>query len=126
MASSQPKNHGFSLSPSTWSEKQSLWTITSPCRSSWATLQSISSCSDSHRAHAASARDSYGLCQKISLCEVPHLLAAHDMPKQSPAHHAEKGDTMRKSILFVAIVIVHRDGRGLVDCHVRQVERCRP
>ena len=26
--------------------------------------------------------------------------------KQSPAHHAEKGDTMRKSILFVAIVIV--------------------
>jgi len=28
------------------------------------------------------------------------------MPKQSPAHHAEKGDTMRKSILFVAIVVV--------------------
>src|SRR5215472_4669952 len=59
-----------------------------------------------HRAHAAGARDSYGLCQKISLCEAPHLRAAHDMPKQSPAHHAEKGDTMRKSILFVAIVIV--------------------
>jgi hypothetical protein len=28
------------------------------------------------------------------------------MPKQSPAHHAEKGDTMRKSILFVAVVVI--------------------
>ena len=39
-------------------------------------------------------------------CDAPHLGAANDMPKQSPAHHAEKGDTMRKSILFVAIVVV--------------------
>src|SRR5262245_9109826 len=44
--------------------------------------------------------------EKISLGEAPHLGAADDMPKQSPAHHTEKGDTMRKSILFVAVVII--------------------
>src|SRR5215472_5154973 len=38
-------------------------------------------------------RDRYGLWQKIGLCEVPHPGAAHDVPKQSSAHHAEKGDT---------------------------------
>ena len=47
-----------------------------------------------------------GYDEKISLCEAPHLGAANDVPKQSPAHHAETGDTMRKSILFVAIVVV--------------------
>src|SRR5262249_54797972 len=47
-----------------------------------------------------------GYDEKISLCEAPHLRAADDMPKQSPAHHAGKGDTMRKSILFVAVVII--------------------
>src|SRR5262249_1401414 len=47
-----------------------------------------------------------GYDEKISLCEAPHLGAADDMPKQSPAHHAQKGDTMRKSILFVAVVII--------------------
>jgi len=55
---------------------------------------------------AAGARDSYRHDKKISLCEAPHLGAADDMPKQSPAHHAEKGDTMRKSILFVAVVVI--------------------
>jgi len=44
--------------------------------------------------------------EKISLCEAPHLGAADNVPKQSSAHHAETGDTMRKSILFVAIVVV--------------------
>src|SRR5262249_61299986 len=47
-----------------------------------------------------------GYVKKINLCEAPHLRVADDMPKHSPAHHAEKGDTMRKSILFVAIVVV--------------------
>jgi hypothetical protein len=47
-----------------------------------------------------------GYVKKINLCEAPRLRAADDMPKQSPAHHAEKGDTMRKSILFVAVVVI--------------------
>ncbi len=47
-----------------------------------------------------------GYDEKISLCEAPHVGAADDMPKQSPVHHAQKGDTMRKSILFAAIVVV--------------------
>src|SRR5262249_33187259 len=47
-----------------------------------------------------------GYDKKIDLCEAPHLRAADDMPKQSPAHHAGKGDTMRKSILFAAVVVI--------------------
>src|SRR5215813_3050682 len=46
------------------------------------------------------------MTKKTSLCEVPHLGAADDMPKQSSVHHVQEGDTMRKSILFVAVVVI--------------------
>jgi hypothetical protein len=45
------------------------------------------------RPQCCDARDRDGLWQKIDLCEAPHPGAAHDVPKQSSAHHAEKGDT---------------------------------
>jgi hypothetical protein len=47
-----------------------------------------------------------GYNKKIGLCEAPHLRAADDMPKQSSVHRAQEGDTMRKSILFAAVVVI--------------------